>query len=74
MLMSLNESVVEDAALTWFKELDYVVAQAPHFAPGEIATERSPFADVLLASRLRDAIAHNQLGSTAECRITHHVR
>ena len=55
--MSLKETIVEQAALRWFKELGYSVAHAPHLAPGEIATERSSFADVVLVARLRDAIA-----------------
>src|SRR6266849_5330135 len=56
--MSLNESVLEEAALDWFVELGYAVAPAPHLAPGEIATERDSFSDVVLVPRLRDAIAH----------------
>ena len=56
-MSSLNESGVEEAALSWFKELGYAVAHAPHLAPGEIAAERSSFADVVLVGRLRDAIA-----------------
>lgn len=55
--MQLNESVVEEAALSWFKDLNYAVAHAPHLAPGEIAAERSSFTDVVLVGRLRDAIA-----------------
>src|SRR5436190_2283757 len=55
--MKLDESIIEEAALSWFKELGYSVAAAPHLAPGEIATERGSFADVVLMSRLRDAIA-----------------
>jgi len=54
--MTLNESIVEDAALSWFKELGYSVADAPHLAPGETAAERSSFGDVVLISRLREAI------------------
>lgn len=54
--MQLNESVVEEAGLSWFKELGYTVASAPHLAPGEIAAERSSFGDVVLVERLRDAI------------------
>src|SRR5205823_13066949 len=54
--MTLNESIVEDAALSWFKELGYSVAHAPHLAPGETAAERSSFGDVVLISRLREAI------------------
>ena len=53
----LDESVVEEAALSWFKELNYSVANASHFAPDEIAMERTSFADALLVGRLRDAIA-----------------
>jgi type I restriction enzyme R subunit len=53
----LQESEVEFAALSWFKELAYVVAHAPHLAPGEIAAERTAFSDVVLVGRLRDAIA-----------------
>ena len=53
----LNESAVEEAALSWFKDLNYAVAHAPHLAPGEIAAERASFSDVVLVGRLRDAIA-----------------
>jgi type I restriction enzyme R subunit len=41
--MQLDESVVEEAGLSWFRELGYIVASAPHLAPGEIAAERSSF-------------------------------
>jgi type I restriction enzyme R subunit len=54
--MRLLEDEVEQAALTWFEELNYAVAQARHLAPGELAAERSSFADVVLVGRLRDAI------------------
>jgi type I restriction enzyme R subunit len=54
--MSLNESVVETAALSWFGELGYAVAHGPQLAPGEPAAERDSFADVVLAGRLREAI------------------
>ena len=54
--MSLNESIVEEAALNWFAELGYTIAHAPHLAPGEVATERNSFGDVVLVGRLRDAI------------------
>jgi len=54
--MSLNESIVEDATLTWFGELGYAIAHGPHMAPGEPAAERDSFADVVLVGRLRDAI------------------
>jgi type I restriction enzyme, R subunit len=32
---SLNESIVEDAALEWFGELGYAVGHGPHLAHGE---------------------------------------
>src|SRR5437763_5059935 len=56
-MSSFNESGVEEAALSWFTELGYTVAHAPHLAPGEIAAERRSFSDVVLVGRLRDAIA-----------------
>jgi len=37
--MSLNESIVEDAALTWFGELGYAGGHGPQLAPGEPAAE-----------------------------------
>ncbi len=54
--MSLNESIVEDAALSWFGELGYAVGHGPHLAPGEPAAERESFGDVVLVGRLREAI------------------
>ena len=54
--MSLNESIVEDAALEWFGELGYAVGHGPHLAPGEPAAERDSFGDVVLVGRLREAI------------------
>ncbi len=54
--MSLNESIVEDAALEWFGELGYAVGHGPQMAPDELAAERASFADVVLEARLRDAI------------------
>ena len=55
--MSVNESIVEEAALEWFGELGYTVGHAPLLAPGEPAAERDSFGDVVLVGRLRDAIA-----------------
>ena len=54
--MSLNESIVEDAALEWFGELGYEVGHGPHLAPGELAAERDSFSEVVLVGRLREAI------------------
>jgi type I site-specific restriction-modification system R (restriction) subunit len=54
--MSLNESIVEDAALEWFGELGYAIGHGPHLAPGEPAAERESFSEVVLVGRLREAI------------------
>ena len=54
--MTLNESIVEDAALEWFEELGYAIGHGTHIAPGEKAAERESFGDVVLVGRLRDAI------------------
>jgi type I restriction enzyme, R subunit len=57
--MSLNESIVEDAALEWFGGLGYAVGQGPHLAPGEPAARdggRDSFSEVVLVGRLREAI------------------
>jgi hypothetical protein len=54
--VTLNESIVEDAALEWFGELGYAVGHGPHLAPGEPAAERDSFGEVVLVGRLREAI------------------
>jgi type I restriction enzyme R subunit len=64
--MSLNESIVEDAALEWFGELGYAVGHGPHLAPGEHAGgtltpalsqgERESYSEVVLVGRFRGAI------------------
>jgi len=63
--MSLNESIVEDAALEWFRrrqgyagqvgELGYAVGHGPQMAPGESAAERDSFGDVV-QSRFAQAL------------------
>ena len=55
-MSSLNESVVEDAGLTWFGDLGYAIGHGPHLAPGEPAAERESFSEVVLVGRLREAI------------------
>jgi type I restriction enzyme R subunit len=54
--MSLNESIVEDAALEWFGELGFAVGHGPQLAPGEPAAERDSFSEVVMVGRLREAI------------------
>ena len=60
--MSLNKSIVEDAALEWFGDLGYAVGHGPHLAPGEPAAERDSFGEVVLVGRLREAIRKLNLG------------
>jgi type I restriction enzyme R subunit len=38
--MSLNESIVEDAALEWFEELGYAVEHGPQVAPSKVAEKK----------------------------------
>lgn len=54
--MSLTESIVEAATLEWFGEPGYAVSHGPQLAPGEPATERDSFGQVVLPGRLRESI------------------
>ena len=54
--MTLNETHVEEAALAWFGELGYAIGHGPQLAPGEPATDRDSFGEVVLVGRLREAI------------------
>lgn len=54
--MKFTESVVEDAALSWFGELGYSVLAGPEIAPGELLAERDGFGDVILTKRLQGAL------------------
>lgn len=46
-MATLNESIVEDAALEWFRVLGYATGHGPHMAPGEPAAERDWFRKVM---------------------------
>ncbi len=58
---SFTESTVEQAALAWLESLDWRVAHGPDIAPDTTGAERTDYGEVLLARRLRDALAR---GST----------
>ena len=75
-MSTLNESHVEDAALTWFGELGYAVGHGPQLAPGEPATDRDSFGDVVLVGRLREAIRRLNPAIPEEARaaIKHYLR
>ena len=54
---SLTESVVEQAALAWLESAGWSVKNGAEIAPGEPAAERDDYGQVVLAQRLRDALA-----------------
>jgi len=54
---SFTESVVEEAALAWLEGAGWQVRNGAEIAPGEPAAERNDYAQVILAQRLRDALA-----------------
>ena len=49
----ITESVVEDAALEWLKELGYEILSGLTIAPGEPAAERKDYKQVFLFDRLQ---------------------
>ncbi|MBX3408116.1 MAG: type I restriction endonuclease subunit R [Phycisphaeraceae bacterium] len=63
---TFNESAVEEAALNWLRGLGYSVVLGPTIAPGEPGAERESFDEVVLAGRLRAALARLNPGVTAD--------
>jgi phosphoglycolate phosphatase len=54
---AFTESDVEDAALAWLVGAGWQIAHGPDIAPDMPASERATYAEVVLARRLRDALA-----------------
>jgi type I restriction enzyme R subunit len=52
-----TESVVEQAALAWLESTGWPMRNGTDIAPGEPAAERDDYGQVVLAQRLRDALA-----------------
>lgn len=52
-----NEDTVEQAALEWLGALGYEVRHGQEIAPGAAAAERDDYGQVVLAGRLRAALA-----------------
>lgn len=52
-----TESTVEEAALELFSGLGYTILHGPDIAPGELFEERKSYGDIVLVSRLRQALA-----------------
>ena len=56
-MTTLTEADVEQAALAWLDNLGWGVAHGPDIAPDTPSAERVDYGAVLLAQRLRDALA-----------------
>ncbi len=57
-MSNITESIIEQAALDWFKELGYSILNGPNIAPGELFSERASYSDVILEGRARSALAN----------------
>jgi type I restriction enzyme R subunit len=53
----ITESVVEEATISWLKELGYILLFGPDIAPGELFAERESYGEVILINRLRSVLA-----------------
>ncbi|KAB8332492.1 type I restriction endonuclease subunit R [Scytonema tolypothrichoides VB-61278] len=51
-----TESIVEQATLEWFEQLDYTTLHASEIAPDTSNSERQTYADVVLTNRLRSSL------------------
>lgn len=72
-MTTLTEGDVEQAALAWLDGLGWSVAHGPDIAPGTPDAERSDYGDVILAQRLRNALARfNPRLPASVCRAGHH--
>ena len=56
-MSALTESTVEQAALAWLESIGWRAAHGPGIAPDMPASERRDYSEVVLAQRLRDALA-----------------
>ncbi len=65
-MTAFTESVVEEAALAWLESAGWSVANGVNIAPGEPAAERDDYGQVVLRSRLRDALATLNPGVPAD--------
>ena len=51
-----TESFIEQAALAWLESAGRRVRKGAEITPGEPATERADYDEVVLSQRLRDAV------------------
>lgn len=59
-MTAFTECIVEDAALAWLEASGWRVAHGPDIAPDQPLAERRDSGEVVLAKRLRDALAQNR--------------
>ena len=53
----LDENELEQTVLSWLAGLGCTVLSGPNIAPSELLAERAEFGEVILKTRLRDALA-----------------
>lgn len=56
-MAAFTESIVEAAALAWLEAIGWPVAHGPDIAPDMLTAERRDYGEVVLGTRLRDALA-----------------
>ena len=56
-MTTFNESIIEEATLSWLESIGYSIRNGLDIAPGEPAAERADYGQVILADRLRQALA-----------------
>ena len=66
MSTAFTESVVEEAAIAWLQAAGWQVAHGPGIAPDTPAAERANYGEVVLAGRLRGALARLNSGLPGE--------
>ena len=64
----MNESVVEEAALAWLEDAGYNIIPGATLSPGDAVAERQRTSQVILESRLRDAVRRLNPDVPAEAR------
>src|SRR5437879_1043798 len=55
-MSAFYETVVEESALAWLESLGYAVKHGPEIAPDELFSERQDYGQVILTTRLREAL------------------
>lgn len=56
MTVSFTESIVEETALEWLKDLGYTIVYGGDIAPEEPAAERENYGEVILSGRVKAAL------------------